>query len=91
MLVQAALGFSESRALLLGGLIGGIAHVKWNQRHKQLTTTDKSTKHSMSETTGLRDSHTMLALEAALPSLIFTNAFRHGVEPICFISWLVAF
>jgi hypothetical protein len=52
------------------------ALVKWNQRHKQLTTTDKSTKHSVSEATGFRDSHTMLGLEAALLSMLFaTNAF----------------
>merc|ERR1711939_927081 len=75
VLVQAALGVSGSRALLLSGLLGGIAFVKWNQRNKQLAA-DKSAKHSVSEATGLRDSNTMLVLEAALWSMILAaNAF----------------
>ncbi|KIW89302.1 uncharacterized protein Z519_10155 [Cladophialophora bantiana CBS 173.52] len=73
MLVQAAAEVGRSRLLIFGGLVAGIAFVKWKEgRISQSTTTPPSGKNSstLMEATGWSTKATVLTYEVAMLAII---------------------
>ena len=80
VIVQAAAGVGSSSALLVSGLLGAIAFVKWNQSHRMIDV-GKNSKHTISEATGISTRSLLLSYETALLSGILAASLLAPRSP----------